>query len=106
MTEINKKYDTQTKTQKTALTFHQFPPRLGTRARNGKCQFVDRHAVSDGQRVYALVGGLAGEKLPQEHAVAPHVARLREGGVLDDFRCHPGVCSGLGHPRRLVDLPR
>lgn len=86
------------------FTFHEVPPRFRASAGDWQGEFVDRHPISHGQGVDSLVWNLSGEKLPQKDAVAPDVAGLRECGILDDFRRHPGVSSGLGHPRRLVDL--
>lgn len=48
----------------------QFFPLLGTRGRDVKRELVDCDAVSDGQVVDALVGGLVRQKLPQHDPVA------------------------------------
>jgi hypothetical protein len=41
---------------------------------------------------------------PPPPASPPNVARFGKGGVLDDFRCHPGVGPGRRHVGRLVQL--
>ena len=81
-------------------------PGCGTGSGYGQGEFVDGHAVSDGQSVDTLVGRLSGEDLPQQDAVAPHVRRFGERRRLDDFGRHPRVGAGGGHARRLVRLAR
>lgn len=90
---------------KPVLTFHELPPWLGAGGGYGERQLVDGDPVGHRQGVDPLIGRFAGEQLPKQHAVTPHVARLGEGGVLDDFGSHPRVGARLRHPRRLVHLP-
>ena len=86
-------------------TPHEVLPRGRASTGHGERELVDGHAVRDRERVDPLVGRLAGEQLPQQDAVAPHVGRLRERGRLDHLRRHPRVRARRRHPRRLVRLP-
>ena len=86
-------------------TPHEVLPRGRASTGHGERELVDGHAVRDRERVDPLVGRLAGEQLPQQDAVAPHVGRLRERGRLDHLRRHPRVRARRRHPRRFVRLP-
>ena len=51
------------------LTLHEFPPLLGAGAGDGQGELVHGDAPRDGQVIDALVRSLAGQQLPQHHAV-------------------------------------